>query len=101
MVSPAASSAARLMRRRDDSFSIDFDIVIAVAESCRWALSASVLVLIRSDILTLPDLVRPGFLPSWPLAWGRSPYLAAPVRRSSPSGCNGCIAVPVLHLYVL
>ena len=50
MASPAASSAARLMRRPLESFSIDFDRLISVLVSCLWALNASTLVLIRSDI---------------------------------------------------
>ena len=40
MARPAASSAARLMRRPDESFSIDFDMLIAVADNCRWAFRA-------------------------------------------------------------
>ena len=45
---PAASSAARLMRRPEESFSIDFDIPTEVADRLRWALNASTLVLTLS-----------------------------------------------------
>ena len=72
-----------------------------VALSCRCALSASVLVLIRSDILILPDKLRPGFLPGWPLAWGHSPYLAASVSAFLAVGRSGGIGAPCLWLYVL
>ena len=50
MARPAASSAARLMRRPEESFSMAFDMLISVPTSCRWALNASTLVLMRSDI---------------------------------------------------
>src|SRR4051794_28772822 len=57
MARPAASSAARLMRRPDDSFSIDFDRPVAVAERLRCALNASTFVFTRRDIEILLDLV--------------------------------------------
>ena len=63
---PAASSAARLMRRPDDSFSIDFESAIDVAERLRCALNASTFVFTRRDIEILLDLgwTEPGgFLP--------------------------------------
>ncbi len=47
---PAASSAARLMRRPDDSFSIDFDSAMEVLKRLRWALNASTFVFTRRDI---------------------------------------------------
>src|SRR3954451_25172326 len=50
MASPAASSAARLMRSPDDSFSMLLLIVSCVPSSWRCALNASILVLMRSDI---------------------------------------------------
>src|ERR1700754_3297241 len=51
MARPAASSAARLMRRPDESFSIDFDCAYCVDCRLRWALNASMLLLTRRDML--------------------------------------------------
>jgi hypothetical protein len=48
MARPAASSAARLMRRPDESFSTDLPKAMAVIPRFRWALRASMLVLIRT-----------------------------------------------------
>ena len=47
---PAASSAARLMRRPDESFSMDFDSAMEVLKRLRWALNASTFVFTRRDI---------------------------------------------------
>src|SRR3954468_20633009 len=52
---PAASSAARLIREPDDSFSIDFESFELVAIRFRWALNASMLLLMRSAICFLLD----------------------------------------------
>jgi hypothetical protein len=38
------------MRRPDESFSIDFERAIEVAERLRWALNASTFVFTRRDI---------------------------------------------------
>ncbi len=47
---PAASSAARLMRSPEESFSIDLDSAIEVFWRLRWALNASTFVFTRRDI---------------------------------------------------
>src|SRR3954453_5188646 len=55
MARPAASSAARLIRRPDESFSMLFDCAYCVACRLRCALNASMLLLTRRDILFLLD----------------------------------------------
>jgi hypothetical protein len=54
MARPAASSAARLIRNPDDSFSNDFDIIESVALRLRYAFSAATLVLIRRATASPP-----------------------------------------------
>src|SRR3954470_13029781 len=68
MARPAASSAARLMRRPLDSFSMDLLMAVWVPSSWRWALNASVLVLTRSDMPSslMVDPHRPGEVASSP-----------------------------------
>jgi hypothetical protein len=51
---PAASSAARLIRRPDDSFSIDFDSAADVLTRLRCALNASTFVFTRRDMRDPP-----------------------------------------------
>src|SRR4051794_34035645 len=56
MASPAASSAARLMRHPEHSFSIAFAALADVAVRLRWELNASTLFWMRSAILCLLDV---------------------------------------------
>src|SRR4051794_4569937 len=53
MARPAASSAARLMRKPEESFSSDFCICPSVTERLRYALSAEMLLLTRRPIVFL------------------------------------------------
>src|SRR5919108_42272 len=55
MASPAASSAARLMRYPELRRSMDLLARSLVAASWRWALKASMLLLMRRDIRLLLD----------------------------------------------
>src|SRR3954453_22473642 len=85
---PAASSAARLMRRPDDSFSIDFDRPVAVAERLRCALNASTFVFTRRDIEILHDLAGQepgGFLPPATSGMGLTSFERV-VRLRHPPG---------------
>jgi hypothetical protein len=54
MARPAASSAARLIRRPEESFSIDFDSAVDVACRLRCALNASTFVFTRRAIRDPP-----------------------------------------------
>src|SRR5437764_3604343 len=56
MERPAASSAARLMRKPEDSFSRLDDIAFCVSLRCRYAFIAPMLVLICRPILSLLDV---------------------------------------------
>src|SRR5919204_2305208 len=73
MAMPAASSAAELMRRPEERRWIDFDSMSLVRLSCRWALNASMLVLMRRDTDHLLDDVDscPGATPCRPLCCAR------------------------------
>src|SRR4051812_14846376 len=53
MARPAASSAARLMRKPEDSFSSDFCICPSVTDRLRYALSAAMLLLTRRPMVFL------------------------------------------------
>src|SRR5215213_9713355 len=53
MASPAASSAARLMRKPEDSFSRDLLIWPSVTDRLRYALSAAMLLLTRRPMVIL------------------------------------------------
>src|SRR5256714_2721799 len=51
---PAASSAARLIRRPEDSFSSEFFMALSVEDRLRYALTAAMLLLIRRLIVLSP-----------------------------------------------
>src|SRR5215212_9133333 len=79
MARPAASSAARLMRKPELRRSIDSVTLPLTAVRLRWALNASTLFWIRRDIVL--SLNRPGATPCRPVASG----VVGAVRR----GLNG------------
>src|SRR6185437_8092305 len=58
IAAPAASSAALLIRRPDESFCMLFDRAYCVWVRLRWASIASTFVLTRSDIRGLLGLVK-------------------------------------------
>ena len=75
MPRPAASSAARLMRMPEESFSIDFVCAVELADSRRWAWNASGLFAMRRDMMDF--LLQ--------LKWnGAGDGTAGPGRRGGP-----------------
>src|SRR6185295_1580817 len=104
MASPAASSAARLMRYPELRRSIDLLARSLVATSWRWALNASTLLLMRRDIrLLLDDVVcwSRGRLHVAPHAGDRSgaPRLEAGLPREARHRTNGQTAAPRAPLH--
>src|SRR2546421_5432411 len=57
---PAASSAARLIRRPEDSFSSEFFMALSVEDRLRYALTAAMLLLIRRLMVFLLDQCHAG-----------------------------------------
>src|SRR4051812_19712954 len=81
---PAASSAARLIREPDESFSIDFCSLLFVPTRLRWALNASMLLFTRRDMCVYLLDVRPERLPVALVSRGdRPPAPAAEARLSA------------------
>src|SRR3954464_7100612 len=95
MARPAASSAARLMRRPLESFSMLLESVVWVPSSWRWALNASTLVLMRSDMAILPDGRRAVLARG--LRSHRSRHLILKLGRPSPA----CLHSPLRGLAAL
>src|SRR3954471_11285750 len=77
MAIPAASSAAELIRGPEDSRWMDLDSMSLVRLSCRWALNASMFVLMRRDTDHLLDDVG-----LWPQGNSMSPLCARNNRRT-------------------
>src|SRR5262245_59327470 len=71
MTRPAASSAARLIRKPEESFSSDFDIAVSLTVRLRYELIAAMLVLILRPILVGSSL-NLGILTDFPV--GPNPF---------------------------